>query len=159
MKLNHDLAGCCGNDQVIETFAADVDKTPLTTVLSAMLEMDANITAQMQQMNANFNAQMQQMNTNLTAQFQQLNARLDDVSNRMTFSLNTTALITAEGSLLSFPNANNITPDIFPHTTAQFLNMTGPQLQALLQAYNVQNIPHALEARRARARQLITTGL
>ncbi len=104
-------------------------------------------------------AQMQQMNTNLTAQMHQLNGRMDDLSRRMTFSINATALISAEGSLLSFPNANNIHPDIFPQTTAQFLSMTGPQLQALLLAYDVQNIPHALDARRARARQLITTGL
>lgn len=103
-------------------------------------------------------AQMQQLNANMNQMNEQLTERIDGLSRTIIFAMNTNAFILTEGCLIPFQNANNIIPQNFPRSTSEFTRMTGPQLVALLQAYNVDNIPHALVARRARAKLLLTTG-
>jgi hypothetical protein len=111
-------------------------------------------------------AHMQQMNNNLVAQMTQMNNNLIDLredvaglDRKLAVSINSNAVILNRGSFVPFQTANNEIPAGFPRTTAELMTLTGPQLTALLQAYNIDNIPHSLADRRERLTVLLTTGI
>ena len=65
----------------------------------------------------------------------------------------------SNGAFVSFPCANNVTHPVFPRTVRDLYLMTGTQMTTLLNAHGINEVPHELEARRARVEQLITTAL
>ena len=126
----------------------------------------AFLLAQMTQMNNNLVAQMTQMNNNLLAQMTQINESLIDLrgevremNRNLAITINSNAVILNRGSFVPFRTPNNEIPAGLPRNTAELMTLTGPQLTALLQAYNINNIPHSVVDRRERLTVLLTTGL
>jgi ABC-type transporter Mla subunit MlaD len=139
----------------------------------------ANHTQQLNNINATLANHTQQLNNinatlaNHTQQLNQLNNRMEGVEQRLaelgaqqanatqsiTLAVNTNAIRPCNGALVPFAFANNLVHPGFPRTSRDLLVMTGPDMTALLNANGIMEIPHDLEARRARVERLITTAL
>ena len=127
--------------------------TTLTSVSTQMTNLDGRVT--------NLTTQVTTLNTRVTAldaRVTNLDGRVTGLTRTMAFSTNANAFILAGGVFISFPNAEGVVPENFPRTHADLMGMEGTHMTALLQAFNVNNIPHAIQARRERVRQLMTSG-
>ena len=141
--------------------------TTLTSVSTQMTNLDGRVTNLTTQV-IGLTTQVTTLNTRVTA----LDARVTNLDGRVTglddrmagltrtmaFSTNANAFILAGGVFISFPNAEGVVPENFPRTHADLMGMEGTHMTALLQAYNVNNIPHAIQARRERVCQLLISG-
>lgn len=135
-------------------------------LMVAVSLINANITRQMQQMNENIIREMQQMHENITRQLQQaidssirISEKTRSLTRRITANTNENALFRPGAFFIPYKNANGVIPKFYPRDKAALAKLTGPQMRTLLQAYNVNDIPRAIEDRRARVRQLIITGI
>jgi TolA-binding protein len=140
----------------------------LTNLTIAVDNINGTLANHTQQLN-NINATL----ANHTQQLNQLNNRMQGVEQRLaelgaqqanatrsiTLAVNTNAMHLSDGALVPFPFANNLVHPGFPRTYRDLLVMTGPDMTALLNANGIMEIPHDLEARRARVERLITTAL